>query len=1072
MANTAKTGRSFSNLGRSLGKGSQARKTERSLRIEGLERRELLSVAPSTVPEDLSYPIVDTGQTAYYDNAFEIEAPAEATAFYGQDAQYDGYQPDYTTSADGLTVLDNVTSLTWTQGADWNDDGAVNAADKFTYSEAQDYVDTLNALNYGGFDDWRVPSIKELYSLIDYSGTDPNPMGLDTSGLVPFIDDDVFEFAYGDTSSGERIIDSQWVTSTLYVSTVMNNDTAMFGVNFADGRIKGYPAESSGGGFEKTFYARFCRGNTDYGTNVFSDNGDGTVMDNATGLMWSQSDSGVGMNWEDALAWVQQMNDENHLGHDDWRLPNAKELQSLVDYTRSPDTTDSAAIDPVFDATQITNEAGEADYPFYWSGTTFLSSNGYASRAVYVAFGEGLGSMDGWNVIDVHGAGSQRSDPKAGNPANYPTWGNGPQGDVQRVFNFVRLVRDGEVVDADNMAPTAEAGGPYEGTLGANVPLDGSASADSDGSIVQWDWDLDGDGQYDDASGVTATYQATSPGIFTIGMRVTDNDGAQDFDTATVAIQALQPTPLGPVDDMMLSDLDLSSGDLAYSIEPAHDGLLTLISSTPGLRWQLCEANTMTEIAPSDIPDQLVTEGRDDYPVAGKGAYLLRLSGQATDADLRLVNLVNHAGPAVDVYGTAGEDAFAVNSNSYCHVTINGVDYFFDDAEISTIRFDGAAGNDQASIAGTPAGERIDLSPSQGGLSRRGYSVSVVNTSNIQVDGGGGPDVAYLIDSDGDDLLVADSKAVSMTGVTLDEEAFNNGVVNVPSVHAYGLNGGFDRAELTGTAGKRDSFKGCFHPEDANQQYGKLYTDGTLRRAKFFEEVVAHGNEGDLDRAVLVSTTGADTLEAGPEAATLNNTDVTYAAINFGVVQAYAAQGGDDTLILSDSAGDDRFRVLPGKAEMSGPDYRVVARAFDHVIADAATFGGDRDEVRLYDSPEDDLLTSTVGETRMTGGVDFTARGFQRVKVYSLYAGDRDAAAISGSSGDDTLYARSNSNGRLDSADEVSLLAATPEGRTLLKVVAFSDVVVDSRTGNDAANVPDDLAALDYVLRMEGQWDD
>jgi hypothetical protein len=46
---------------------------------------------------------------------------------------------------------------------------------------------------------------------------------------------------------------------------------------------------------------------------------------------------------------------------------------------------------------------------------------------------------------DVHGAGAQRSDPKSGNPADYPT-GHGPQGDVVRIYNYVRPVRDTEIV--------------------------------------------------------------------------------------------------------------------------------------------------------------------------------------------------------------------------------------------------------------------------------------------------------------------------------------------------------------------------------------------------------------------------------------------------------------------------------------------------------------------------------------------------------------------------------------------------------------------------------------------------
>jgi hypothetical protein len=45
--------------------------------------------------------------------------------------------------------------------------------------------------------------------------------------------------------------------------------------------------------------------------------------------------------------------------------------------------------------------------------------------------------------IDVHGAGAQRSDPKAGDPANWPT-GHGPQGDAIRIYNYVRLVRDAD----------------------------------------------------------------------------------------------------------------------------------------------------------------------------------------------------------------------------------------------------------------------------------------------------------------------------------------------------------------------------------------------------------------------------------------------------------------------------------------------------------------------------------------------------------------------------------------------------------------------------------------------------
>jgi len=145
-----------------------------------------------------------------------------------------------------------------------------------------------------------------------------------------------------------------------------------------------------------------------------------------------------------------------------------KELQSLVDYSRSPDTSHSAAIDPVFNCTSFINEAHQADWPFYWSATTHGGLRG-GGAAMYVAFGRaagwmsarslaggpperggGLGGPPGaeppaagggdYHFVDIHGAGAQRSDPKSGDPTMFPH-GRGPQGDVIRIYNYVRLVR-------------------------------------------------------------------------------------------------------------------------------------------------------------------------------------------------------------------------------------------------------------------------------------------------------------------------------------------------------------------------------------------------------------------------------------------------------------------------------------------------------------------------------------------------------------------------------------------------------------------------------------------------------
>jgi len=395
---------------------------------------------------DTSYTIVDTGQAKCYDDSgAQIACPADGEAFYGQDAQYSGNAPNYTDNpstssgqaGDG-TITDNVTGLMWQQSPDTDGDGDIDEADKLSYAEALAGADTFSL---AGYDDWRLPTIKELYSLIDFCGLDPNINGTDTSSLTPFIDTDYFDFAYGDTSAGERIIDAQYASSTKYVATTMNGNETMFGVNFADGRIKGYPTGPMPGQSKgKGFYVLYVRGNPDYGVNDLADNGDGTITDAATGLTWMQADSGVGLNWEEALAYCESL---DTAGYDDWRLPNAKELQSIVDYGRSPDTTGSAAIDSLFNVTTITNEAGQTDYPFYWSSTTHVNwTTTPGAAGVYVTFGRAMGYMnETW--IDVHGAGAQRSDPKSGDPADWP-YGNGPQGDAIRIYNYVRLVRDAE----------------------------------------------------------------------------------------------------------------------------------------------------------------------------------------------------------------------------------------------------------------------------------------------------------------------------------------------------------------------------------------------------------------------------------------------------------------------------------------------------------------------------------------------------------------------------------------------------------------------------------------------------
>jgi len=409
----------------------------------------LSEAAPLAAETGTSFRIPDTGQTQCYSvtgrESGPRRCPAQGQPGFGQDAQYEINPPHLVDNGDG-TVTDRVTGLMWQKAF----------ARDVSFAAAPSLAASART---GGHSDWRVPTTKELYSLIDFAGSTGSGRPSSPTAprdAVPFIDTDALNFEYG---TAERFIDAQYVTQTAYRGRAMGQP-AFFGVNFADGRIKGYPQRGRRGG--EGWYARFVRGNPDYGRNAFRDEGNGAVTDRATGLQWMQADSGDAafasslrlnayedgrMDWPEALAFCEG---PDHAGHDDWRLPSAKELQSIVDYSRSPSATNSAAIDPVFAATAERDEAGKRDYPGYWSSTTLLDGPIKGADAIVVYFGEALGApqmlppgggASPGAIIDVHGAGAQRSDPKTGDPSQYPIAGFGPQGDVRRVYNFVRCVR-------------------------------------------------------------------------------------------------------------------------------------------------------------------------------------------------------------------------------------------------------------------------------------------------------------------------------------------------------------------------------------------------------------------------------------------------------------------------------------------------------------------------------------------------------------------------------------------------------------------------------------------------------
>ena len=370
-----------------------------------------LQIVPREAASNGSYPIVGTSQTGTWDGSGnKITAPALGAAFYGQDARFAHTTPVYTKSSDGLTVKDEITGLTWQKSYD---------SGTYYWAASQAVADNLNNQKYGGFSDWRLPTIKELYSLWNAS-----------TGW-PWIDTNYFDIKYTDEQDLSHAI---FWSSDKYTGVMGNvsgetpGSELAFGVNFGTGHIKSYSISVG-----PKHQVRCVRGNLSYGVNLFQNNSDGTISDLATGLMWQQTDNGSGMDWEHALAYAQTQNNANYLGHNDWRLPNTKELQSLVDYTRSPGATNPAnvgpAINAMFSCTAILNAGGKADYPYYWTSTSAISNpTGTYNNSWYVAFGR----AENGSGEDLHGAGAVRFDKK--------TVGTG-QGE-ERVLNYVRLVRN------------------------------------------------------------------------------------------------------------------------------------------------------------------------------------------------------------------------------------------------------------------------------------------------------------------------------------------------------------------------------------------------------------------------------------------------------------------------------------------------------------------------------------------------------------------------------------------------------------------------------------------------------
>ena len=183
-------------------------------------------------------------------------------------------------------ITDNVTGLMWQKDT---------APDNYTWREARAYCP---ALTLGGYTDWRLPTIEELSLLVDSSIPTPGP---------------VINTAYFPGTAA-----SFYWSSTPEASSLIR----AWSVDFSTGHVM-YDNK------RHKFHVRAVRGATS--ASSFVDNGDGTITDTSTGLMWEKSTDKNTYNWIQAIAYCDNL---TLGGHSDWRLPTRNELQSLVNYRR------------------------------------------------------------------------------------------------------------------------------------------------------------------------------------------------------------------------------------------------------------------------------------------------------------------------------------------------------------------------------------------------------------------------------------------------------------------------------------------------------------------------------------------------------------------------------------------------------------------------------------------------------------------------------------------------------------------------------------------------------------------
>lgn len=265
--------------------------------------------------------------------------------------------------ADGATVYDQQTGLMWTQ------DAAISEL-PMTWEETLAFLSEMNAAEFAGYQDWHLPNRRELFSLIDHARINPAVAGSD-------IFENIFHGYYWTSTSCARLPAQAWyvhlggakvyrgmkyVSYMVWPVRVAHDPAAVF----QTGQRACYDAAGQSISCENTRQDGAFRIGRPWPEPRFKAGGS-TVYDHLTGLTWSRMADWKEslLTWPDAFAQLEAMNRQHVHGYNDWRMPDIRELESLVDLGRH-----SPALPCEHPFVDVRN--------FYWSSTTSAYETNYA----------------------------------------------------------------------------------------------------------------------------------------------------------------------------------------------------------------------------------------------------------------------------------------------------------------------------------------------------------------------------------------------------------------------------------------------------------------------------------------------------------------------------------------------------------------------------------------------------------------------------------------------------------------------------------------------------------------------